>query len=157
MTKAPGTDWRNDFGLGGLNPPSFFSNVAEIDQAGVSAPQAHTLRRAFEQLELDGILCQDKSPIIYFRHVERIAAEEVAALQRRFWNQGVAPVLVLIARDEVHVYSGLAEPANGQPASTKATSLVETIKRVGVELQTFILAVESGDYFRRNAKHFDPE
>ncbi len=157
MTNQPSTDWRNEFGLGGLHPPSFFANVAEIDQAGVSAPQAHTLRRAFEQLDIDGVLCQDKSPVIYFRHVDRIEADEVEALHRRFWNQGVAPVLVLIAPDQVHVYSGLAEPANGQPKSTKAGSLVETINRVTVDLQNFILAVESGEYFRQHAKHFDPE
>ncbi|WP_237722857.1 HsdM family class I SAM-dependent methyltransferase [Singulisphaera acidiphila] len=34
---------------------------------------------------------------------------------------------------------------------------METLDRVSEGLRSFVLAVESGEYFRRNAKHFDPE
>jgi len=157
MTIEPSTDWRHEFGLGDLQPPVFFSSVEELDHAGASAPQSQTLRRAFEQLGIEGVLCQDRSPVIYFRRVEAIEAAAVSELRLRFWNQGVAPVLVLISPEQVHIYSGLAEPSDETAAGTKSKSLVEILDRVGAGLKAFVLAVESGEYFRRNAKYFDPE
>lgn len=105
------TDWRMEFGIDGRKPPAFFSSPREIDEAGSVAPLPHVLRRAFEELQLDGILCLEKTPIIYFRQVEQIESEEVARLHRLFWNQGVAPILVLITPHQVHIYSGLTLPA----------------------------------------------
>ena len=157
MTVTRKKTWRDEFGLRDRKPVAFFSSVEEIDAAGSAAPQAHALRRAFQQLDLDGILCHEKTPVIYFRQVPVIEASEVAALHRRFWNQGIAPILVLIAPDQVHVYSGLASPwtvreSNGQPAC-----FVQRLDRTEAELRSFIVAVDSGEFFRQHAKSFDPQ
>jgi hypothetical protein len=96
---------------------------------------------------------QTKTPIIYFRQVERIEAAEVARLHRLFWNQGVAPLLVLIAQDQVHVYSGLTDVRG---SGDQDCGLVETLSRIGDRLQAFILSVESGQYFHTNRLSFDP-
>jgi hypothetical protein len=157
MPTTPGTNWRKDFGIEDRKPPTFFSSLDDIDTAGSSAPQPHALRRAFEQLELDGILCQEKTPIIYFRQLQRIDPAEVAALHRRFWNQGVAPILVLIAPDQVHIYSGLTTPTNDRSKAASAEGLVQTLSRVTDQLRAFILAVESGEYFHIHRKSFDPQ
>ena len=156
MPTTQETDWRKDFGIDGRNPPAFFAALADIDAAGDAAPQAHVLRRAFDDLKLSGILCQDNSPIIYFREMARIEPASVAALHRTFWNQGVAPILVLIGPDEVHVYSGLSEPAATRDPDSAAEGFVEQLNRVAGELQAFILAVESGEYFHRHRRAFDP-
>ena len=71
MPPTPATDWRKEFGIEGRKPPAFFSSPQEIDEAGSAAPLPHALRRAFEELQLDGVLCLEKTPIIYFRQVER--------------------------------------------------------------------------------------
>jgi len=110
MVAAHRKDWQKEFGLDVRTTPNFFSSSGDVDAAGNAAPQPLLLRRAFEQLELDGVLCQDRSPIIYFRVVTRIEPSEVDRIQSLFWNQGVAPILVLIDEDEVHVYSSLAQP-----------------------------------------------
>ena len=103
MPTIPASDWHKEFGIQGRKPPAFFSDLQEIDEAGSAAPLPHTLRRAFEELQLDGILCLEKTPIIYFRQVEQLEPETVANLHRSFWNQGVAPILALMAPHEVHI------------------------------------------------------
>lgn len=157
MPATPATDWRKEFGLDGIGPPAFFSGPHDIDAAGNAAGQAHVLRRAFEDMGLDGVLCHDNAPIIYFRQVDRIDTGRVAALHRTFWNQGVAPILVLIAPDEVHVYSGLAEPALAAPPAGHPAGFVQRLERVAEQLQSFVLAVESREYFRAYRPAFDPD
>ncbi len=161
MTAAPGTDWRQQFGLSDRTPPGFFASKEDIDAAGPGAPQPHVLRRAFELLELDGVLCQEttpavSTPTIYFQLVERIEPAVVADLHRLFWNQGVAPLLVLIAPDQVHVYSGLTPPGATVSEAGQAPGFVERLNRVADELRAFIVAVESGEYFHSRRKCFDP-
>lgn len=156
MSTTASSHWRKEFGVDGRRPPCFYSSVAEIDAAGEEAVQPLALRRAFEQLSLDGVLCLDKSPVIYFRQVKRIQPDEVAALHRVFWSQGVAPILVLIAPEEVHVYSGLTQPASGGLGDGETVGFVETIGRVSERLRAFILSVESGEYFHTHRRSFDP-
>jgi hypothetical protein len=157
MTAAPASNWRTEFGIEDRTAPSFFGNLTEIDGAGNVVPQAHVLRRAFEDLCLSGVLCQDNSPIIYFRVIDRIDPDSVAAIHRTFWNQGVAPILVFIGPEEVHVYSGLSQPTLSREPGTNPEGFVEKLNRVAGELQSFILAVETGEYFHRHRRSFDPQ
>src|SRR5262252_9338388 len=128
MPTIPVTDWRKEFGIEEREPPAFFSDPQKIDEAGSAAPLPHTLRRAFEELQLDGVLCLEKTPIIYFRQVEQIDPETVANLHRSFWNQGVAAILALIAPHEVHIYSGLTLPADVRSAESQHHGLVEILR-----------------------------
>lgn len=156
MTVLTEGSWRAEFGIDGRLPPTFFATPSEVDAEQNSAPQPHSLRRAFEQLKVDGILCQDGSPLVYFRNVVEFRLEEVTEIHRHFWNQGVAPLLVLISANEVQVYSGLTEPAPpGDAASAKG--LVERLDRVAEKLKSFVVSVESGEYFARHRTYFNPQ
>ncbi len=151
---APSKDWANEFGLDARQPPNLFTSRSELTPA---TPQAHLLRRAFELLELDGVLCTDNSPLIYFKTVKRINAEVAYQLHQKFWNHGGAPVLVLISDAEVHIYSGMSRPGEGVPnAHDQLPSFIETLARVADSLRSFLTAVESGEYFARHAKSFNP-
>lgn len=163
MSTALGTDWRKNFGIADKRPPEFFSSVDQLDDAAGKAAQPHALRRAFEQLGIDGVLCQERAgrdeglqPVIYFRQVKNINPAEIAKIHRSFWNQGVAPVLVIIAPDEIHVYSGLVPPAAAPTGLVADSGLVETLSRVEDQLRAFILSVESGEYFHIHRESFDP-
>lgn len=156
MTAGTSKEWLRDFGIESRSAPSFYASQDDLDSAVPSPPQAHVLRRAFEELGLSGVLCLDNSPIIYFREMAKIEPAKVAALHRTFWNQGVAPILVLIAPDEVHVYSGLAQPAIWPDSNTTPEGFVEQLGRVAEKLQAFVLAVESGEYFHLHRNSFDP-
>jgi len=154
MTAAIRKDWKEEFGIERRKPPSFFAGPGDLDTAGLATPQIHVLRRAFDDLKIDGALCLESNPLIYFRLMDGIDATSVTALHRTFWNQGIAPVLVLVAPDEVHVYSGLSSPHVKQ--GKEPPGFVETLRRVTEELQAFILAVETGEYFHRHRSSFDP-
>ncbi len=153
MATAPGRDWRKEFGIEGREPPSFFSSKADLSR---SASQAHVLRRAFDLMGLDGALCSDNSPLVYFKKVDTIVPDDVSRLHRRFWNHGGAPVLVLVAEDQVHVYSGLSRPVAEADASGRLPSLITVIERVEKYLREFLTSVESGEFFRRHTKSFNP-
>lgn len=155
MSTSTAKDWRKDFGIGHRKSPVFFNNRNELSEA--TATQAHILRRAFDLLGLDGVLCADTSPLVYFKQVQNLKSADVCQLHRRFWNHGGAPILVLVAPTEVQVLSGLIRPASHVDASGQLPSLVEVITRASASLREFLPSVESGEFFRRHAKSFNPE
>jgi hypothetical protein len=153
MNTANQTDWKTDFGVATKVPPRFFAGTEDLRAA---TPQAHLLRRAFELLKVDGVLCADNSPLVYFKQVKRITPKSVHELHRRFWNHGGAPLLVLISDDRVHVYSGMTRPDTISPANGDLPSLVTVLDRVTTKLQEFLIGVESGQFFREHQRYFNP-
>ncbi len=145
--------WQSEFGLSPTLYPGLFTSKSQLS---ASVPQAHVLRHAFDQLGLDGILCVENQPLIYFKEVSRLDRGHARELHRRFWNHGGAPVLVLIAPTQVHIYSGMARPVGGDMQDT-TPGLVETLERVATELRKFLLAAESGEFFHRHSRAFDPQ
>ena len=134
-----------------------FRALTELDDVAGRVPQPHALRRVFGGLGIEGILCQERSPVIYFRQVRKIDPADIINLHRSFWNQGIAPILVIIAPDEVHVYSGLVPPADVLTEAGQAPGFVETLNRVQDQLRSFLLSVESGEYFHVHRRSFDPQ
>jgi len=156
MSAATDKDWRREFGVERAEPGIFFASQAELNAAGADAPQGHVLRRGFDLLKLDGVLCTENAPLVYFKQVKRIDTAEVVRLHRKFWNHGGAPILVLIAPDQVHVYSGLTRPVPQPDRGGHIPSLVGTLGRASSALREFLPAVESGEFFRRHERSFNP-
>lgn len=151
--------WRHDFGLDARGAPDYFRSAAELDAAPMSVPQAHAIRRAFVELELDGVLCVANAPTAYFKWMEDVRTSKVKELQRRAWNQGLAPVLIIISRTEVHIYSSLALPAREDADLNKDGRWIETLDRATqlLALKELVTGIESGEFFRIHAASFDPE
>jgi type I restriction-modification system DNA methylase subunit len=154
MIQGVVSDWRHEFGIHERGRPNFFASKNELTP---STPQAHVLRRAFDLLDLDGIFCADNSPLIYFKQVSTITTASVLQLHRQFWNHGGAPILVLVSKDNIHVYSGMSRPVPDNEVGDRPPSLVKIIDRVSQGLREFLASVESGDFFRQNARSFNPE
>jgi N-6 DNA Methylase len=155
LTVATDKDWPEEFGIGHGGAKVFFTSKAELNAPGTEASHGHVLRRAFDLLKLDGILCTENIPLIYFKQMKRIETAEVARLHRKFWNHGGAPILVLVASNEVHVYSGLVRPV-AETDRGRIPGLVESLNRASSALREFLPAVESGEFFRRHQKSFNP-
>jgi hypothetical protein len=153
MSATTINDWRAEFGVEASKPPRFFSGSDDIE---LTTPQGHLIRRAFDVLKVNGILCADHSPLIYFKLVNQITQQAVFDLHRQFWNHSGAPLLVLITSDRIHVYSGMTKPTPIATSQPDLPSLVTTIDRVADALKEFIVAVESGEFFRRYQRSFDP-
>lgn len=154
MTSSTQKNWRVEFGIAASKPPRFFAGKDDIDPA---TPQGHLLRRAFDILELDGILCADHSPLVYFKRLNPITTDNASRLHKLFWNHGGAPILVLISDDKVHVYSGMSRPVPDIERADKLPSLVAILDRLATALTEFLTSVESGEFFRQNSKFFDPD
>lgn len=151
--------WASQFGLAHRRPPMFFRSLAELEAMTPAPPQTHAMRRAFVELDLDGIVCFANAPTVYFKEVTDIAMVDLRTLQRRVWNQGLAPVIVVVDPYTAHVYSGLALPAGAEAEPDADDRLVETLNRVtqAVEIRQAMLGLETGEYFRLHAASFDPE
>lgn len=156
MSVALNEDWQKEFGIGHAGPKVFFATKAELIVRGPSAPQGHIVRRAFDLLDLDGVLCTENTPLVYFKLVKLIETAKVTELHRKFWNHGGAPILVLVAPYQVQIYSGLVRPIPEADTSGTIRGLVETLDRTSAALGEFLPAVESGEFFRRHEKSFNP-
>ena len=156
MSATPDTMWRKDLGLGAARAPSFFGSKDDLDRTDEAVPHAHVVRRAFDLLELNGVLCDQAAPLVYFKVVDRINEPELLKLHRRFWNHGGAPILAVIVPSEVRVYSALARPSDGTDAEGRRAGLVTTIQRASSALREFLPAIESGEFFRRHSSSFKP-
>ena len=155
MSTANAVSWHRDFGIENGAYPGF---VASRDDLADEGGYAHAARQAFDLLELDGMFCSEQTPLVYFKEVDTVDDREVLGLHRKFWNHGTAPILVLVSPEKVRVYSGMARPesaeakADGQPGC-----LVDTLVRTVDELEPFLMAVESGAYFREHEGAFDAD
>ena len=158
MTATSSSNWRDELGVADLKPPVFYSSESEVKVTANAVPQALALQRAFDRLNLDGILCLENNPLAYFKEVASIKPEDVLKLHRQFWNQGLAPILVLIDPREIHIYSGLALPPE-KPEDLERSNLVERLNRIADEarVRQLILSISSGAYFRTHTKLFDPK
>ena len=152
---VPAIDWREEFGVDAEGDPNFFSDPGQLTD---DIPQAYLIRQAFRLFELDGVLCTDNAPLIYFKCLEEIRLDAVLDLHRRFWNHGGAPILVLVSDHEVQVYSGMSRPEEPhQIGADSPDCLIANLERISGTLQSFLLSVRSGQFFQQHSRSFDPE
>jgi len=158
MTSANVNSWVQQFGLEGRRSPELVKDREEIGSSDRLLPQANAMRRAWDEMGLDGILCLDGAPVVYFKELPRANQQTVRKLQRLLWNQSIAPMLVLVFPSDIQVYSGLALPAEEEEAVDSGNRLVALFDRVAdvLEMRQFMRDVELGEVFRRYAPSFDP-
>ena len=156
MSSSTTSQWQSEFGIVSEGPKVFFGSEAELNASSADVPQSHVLRRAFDSLKLDGILCTEKTPLVYFKLVNRIEVAETALLHHKFWNHGGAPILVLVAPNEINIYTGFMRPGPQTSPHGDIPALVERLERASNAIREFLPAVESGEYFRRHKKSFNP-
>jgi N-6 DNA Methylase len=158
MTASISPGWIEQLGLADKKTPEFFRSFDEllVTQNGVA--QSHVMRRAWQDLELAGILYQDKSPYVYFKEVSCIDAGQMRKLHRKLWNQGIAPFLVVVSPDALHVYSSLAIPAKVDEDVNDDGRLVEVLSRTAdaLELRQLTRSLQFGDFFRKKPRSFNP-
>ncbi len=103
------------------------------------------------------MFCSEQTPLVYFKEVDEIDLDQASSLHRKFWNHGTAPILVLVSPDHVHVYSGMSRPEPTDGSADRPRCLVDTLERTADELERFLVAVESGAYFREHEASFDAD
>jgi hypothetical protein len=132
----------------------------------------HLLLRAWNKLELSGVLVIRGIPTVYIREDDQeLTPDAVAALHRQFWNQGVATLLVLVDRQKTRIFSSMVAPQKptasqgNQPLAAfveeidLATQALRAHRSDATEaFQTLCRQVASGHYYRRpeHLKKFNP-
>src|SRR3989339_615864 len=122
---------------------------------------ASVIDRAWKELNIDGVLCLDCRPILYFKESDQpLLLRERLRFQKRFWNQGVANILVLADPTFVYIYSGLTKPKNDQ--TTKELSenaLIETLRHADytLRIRSLFHKIASGAYYEEYRSDFDPD
>ncbi|MBW1736043.1 MAG: hypothetical protein JRJ69_00490 [Deltaproteobacteria bacterium] len=119
------------------------------------------IKRAWNELKLDGVLCIDGRPVLYLKeHGRPFNINERIRLQKLFWNQGVSNILVLAEPTTVYIYSGLGTPPRDESDNeARRKGLVEELAVVDYvhRIQFLYHDLETGHYYDTHQRHFDPE
>ena len=145
-----------DFNLMGVSAPDFFRSADDIDKYAGRHPYSHFMRRAWETMHLNGILCVDGKPTVYFKELQRFDSRMQRSCYQKFWNQGLATLLVFRSPDDVQVFSSLAEPADKESAIKEEHRLVEILDTTAKVLN-FVRRVQTGQIYRDKPESFNPE
>jgi hypothetical protein len=139
-----------------FDSPEAVCQAARDDQ--VLLGQLPVVERAWESLDLDGVLFSHGRPLLYLKESSRpFEFHERIRLHRLFWNQGVANVLVLADPSNVYVYSALAWPE--KEGTTQERALVETLECAAYAQSTkaFFTSLDTGLYYQEHKDRFQPD
>lgn len=148
-----------DFVRAHLSPPpgmAFYSSFESIQSNKDMIGYLSVLERAWGELKLSGVLCLENRPVLYLKEYNRpFSPSERVHLQRRFWNQGVANILILADPTSVYIYSGLAKPPKDD---SDEDALVEILSQANYIqcIQSFYHDLATGHYYEDKQKYFDP-
>ena len=154
----------NDLLRSHMNPPSgmvFHDSInSALDDLSLLGYWS-AISRAWKELELCGVLCMDRRPVLYLRKQDRPYEDrQRRRLHKLFWNQGIANVLVLIDPNTVYIYSGLAKPvAEGTVSESEEEALVKTYGIVEYIQQVFSFqhSLATGRFYEQERNKFNPE
>ena len=120
---------------------------------------AHALKRAWEQMSLDGILLVEGKPTVYLKEVSQLRQSDIRRYQRFIWNQGMATILICATPTDINIYSGLAKPAPDDEEFKKSKCLVEILNRASQALEVSLLVrrIETGQIYVDHPQSFDRE
>ena len=141
----------------------FYNSLESVRRDADLLGYVSVIERAWHEMKLNGVLCLDSRPVLYLKEYARpFSFRERIFLQKLFWNQGVANVLVLADPTSVYIYSGLAKPPGDHPdEETEENALVEKLVQVDyvqrIQSQSLYHDLATGHYYEVKREHFDPD
>ena len=144
------------------SPPKgmvFYNSLGSVRSDVATLGYLSVIDRAWHEMGLDGVLFLEDRPILYLKENKAPFSEyERISLQRLFWNQGVANVLVLADPNTVYIYSGLVPPQNDISNETEENALIETLTLAGYvqRVQSLYHDIATGHYYEKHSARFDP-
>jgi len=150
----------SDFGKLAAHGTLYLSAVNQIDETPWLLPYAHYLKQAWNELPLAGVLCVDGRPTVYVCEADTFSAGEVQRRQKYTWNQGVVPLLILLANASVEVHSAVKKPlppwGTGELIPLSPPSFIEALESSAMALRgaRLVRSIETGHYFQDHAAFF---
>lgn len=140
-----------------LNAQDDWRNSAEFRSHG------HTLRRLFDDLRLDAVLCVAGRPTVCVKDARELSEDEIEGLRGALWNLGSTTLLMVERQTKVLLFSTLVTPSRkDDPTGISPDLTNETIAsledaELTLRLRQVIRRVETGAIYRDNKPLFDPK
>ena len=140
-----------------LNAQDDWRNSTEFRSHG------HTLRRLFDDLRLDAVLCVAGRPTVCVKDARELSDDEIAGLRGALWNLGSTTLLMVEQQTKVLLFSTLVTPSRKNDPTAIIPELTnETIAsledaELSLRLRQFIRRVETGAIYHDNKQLFDPK
>lgn len=156
-------DIQKAFGLKTSRASLYLSSPDDLARHPELASVAFSVRQAWEILKLDGVLIIDDQPAAYVKQRGRaIPTDEKEPWIRFLWNQGTAPLLLLIEPTQIEVHSAMFRPPVSKECRWSDSSLVDTWAIVAEALEQnslsdYLRKIETGQVYRDHPKKFDTE
>jgi len=120
----------------------------------------HALRRLFEDVEADAVLCLERRPAVCIRRVEDSTEVDIENIRHRLWNLGATTLLIVETRSDIRVFSTLVKPSREDRTGDRAQLTNETIidlaaVSLALQLRQMIRRIETGAIYRANKSLFD--
>ena len=134
-----------------------YQKVSDIEKCPALIGHVRPLLRAWNQFNLTSILCVNNTPTLFYSKSRKIlTADEVWATHRKFWNQGIASVLVIVDPKTAYVLSGLEPPSrvNTEANWDDIPALVQSIELDQFSKDDLFESVSNGEFYREYAKKF---
>ena len=153
----------NALGLNTTRASLYLSSPDDLARHPELATVAFPVRHAWVELKLDGVLFIDDQPAAYLKQRSRaIPADEKEPWVRFLWNQGTAPLLLLIEPTKIEVHSAMFRPPASKDSRWAKSSLAETWSIVAEALEQnslsdYLRKIETGQIYRDNQQKFDTE
>ena len=121
----------------------------------------HTLRRLFDDIEIDAVVCVDGRPTVCIkdgRHLDDVAVEET---RRKLWNLGATTLLIVERPSQIQVFSTFSKPITEDGQGGEALLNTETIGQLetaelAIRLRQLVRRVETGAIYREHKQFFNP-
>ena len=144
------------------SPPGgmeFFDSIDSVRRHPGLLGYMSAIERAWKWMRLAGVLCLESRPILYLKTFDQPSSpHERVNLQRLFWNQGIANILVLADLEAVYIYSGLARPLDEASGKENEDALVKTLTYTDYvqNLRSFQHDLATGHFYTEKPALFDP-
>jgi len=124
-----------------------------------SRSHGHTLRRLFDDVQIDAVICVEGRPTVCVKDASQLDDNGVEDIRRKLWNLGATTLLVVERRTKIEVFSTFVRPAQpGQlvdaALDSEAIADLESTA-LALRLRKLIRRVETGAIYRDNAGLFD--
>lgn len=135
-----------------------YTSIGEVERQPALIGYVRMLRRAWNTFDLDLVLCVNGVPTLFrTTRSKAIYGDELHELHRKFWNQGVASVLLVRDPKTVFVLSGLHPPQriDDELDVPPLDALVQSLQHLSDSDQELLFqSIANGDFYRRYNEKF---
>jgi hypothetical protein len=122
----------------------------------------HALRRLFEDVRIDAVVCVEGRPTVCIKDGRRLEDAAVEETRRKLWNLGATTLLVVERARQVQVFSTFPTPARDDVRGVGAQLAPETIEsletaELALRVRQLIRRVETGAIYREHKPLFNPK